>query len=848
MEKSKVSDSLSCFLHALVNEIDSLPPHNPKEDKHHELELVFIHPPLITLSNILNISTLVDSYVQFTVTMSEDNSKIRTRTPMTNVHGLDIKNNQLVDNIQRIVWEKKSLISQKEFCYKECILRHATEENYVFVDFRKFNSSIKIELVNRVRAKLKNVMAEFKIKYFLGSGSQSKSSMLHALNHPKSKPNTTLEIEILSTEDERPSKEELRDEVFKLSKLLFMGHPDNIFFYYQSPKMYPKTIMLKKQELLTLQLENLYIVGKTDGVTTHVLVDQSGILCYFKHLGYAIKYKCNKKLTGVIELVCEAVKNQSNNTWTLYVIKVIKPSMNDRLSELEFVNEELKNICDRITFKTKKFNGPFTTHTELIESLSKMMEDQPEGVIVFYSKGPKSTLDYKIKKDNTIDLFLNITYRYMSSEPVIFGENNLFLEYKKFANDKGFPKDFGTGKLIISDSVKYLNNLYCISFHNMFNDVGIKTVTVPIKFVGEFSYNGEFIKPRLDKTMQFFTDLGYYGNQYNVVMTHINDQELKINEIFDTDKLADVGKRSQFDDTSRLNQDTAYFTKKRTRGPLGILTNFVKTLLISLYCSKTFMDNTARRKVLAIDFGNGADLEKYFFGEISLMVATDPDARAIETGMERYNKLNAGVKSKYYKFNYIQETIRSSSFVSSVREVFYFGKFDLVDWQLAIHYSFHPKHYSTIMKNLSELTASRGTVLITTMDGDFLETLTEKKTFVIHKDLPPSENFMSLEKIDDSKVLAYSPATMSKPMVEYIVKKNTITRVFSEYGFELIDYVSFYDVIKRSKDFITGVSKLEKRQSTKNFFELNRSVVHSLDSLDVEDLLRYYVVYVFSKR
>ncbi|AWU47122.1 mRNA capping enzyme [Sea otter poxvirus] len=848
MAKQYIDTPISCYMEELISSLYELPPYDHKNDTHHELELVFIKPPLVTLANIYNIATLTDSYIQLTATMlTKEGVKIRTRIPLSNIHGLDIKNTQLIDNLTNIIWEKKSVILQKEFAKGMCILRHSIEERHVFSDFKNYSSSIKLEMVNRIRVNIRNIMAEYKIKYFIGSGSQAKSSLLHALNHPKSKPNMTMEIEILSTESYRPRRDEISDELSKLMRLIFMGQPNNVFLYSPYPKMIPNTIMLKKQDITTLDLDELYIVGKTDGVQVNIVIEHTNIYCFFNHLGYGIRYVCNVKKHTTIELVGEAVKNPDENIWTIYVIKVISPCLSSRLDELDYVSKELpKGTCDRIHFKTKQYHGPFVTHTELVESLVDIMNKQPEGVIAFYNKGQKSSTDYKIKKENTIDITINIIFRYMSSEPIIHGDGCTFIEFKTFTNDRGYPKEFGAGKILLSSNVKYLNNIYCILFSGYCDNIGIKTIIVPIKFVGECLHDGTLQKPRMKKTMQYATDSNYYGNQNNVVLSHIQDQKLTIKDIFDLEKLSVVGKA--IDDSSRLNQHTTYFTKKRIRGPLGILTNYVKTLQISLYCSKTFMDDTSRRTVLGIDFGNGADFEKYFYGEISLMVATDPDPKAIETGMDRYNRLNAGVKSKYYRLHYIQETIRSKTFIQSIRQVLYFGKANIVDWQLSIHYSFHPRHYSTIMKNLSELTASGGKVLITTMDGDYLSTLTDKKVFIIHKDLPSSENFMSIEKISDEQVLVYSPTTMVRPMAEYIIRKETITRVFGEYGFELIDYVRFSTVINRSRSFIEGISKIESRPSTKNFFELNKNALSACGSLDVYDLLHYYVVYVFSKR
>lgn len=818
----------------------------PAEDEvHHEVELVLVNPPLSTLAVALRLASETESFILFTVTaLAKEEGKLRARMPLSRVVGLDVKNVQLVNAIDSIVWERKALVEETEL-RAECLLRHSTERRHLFVDFKKYMSAIRVELVNRVRVRSREVQADFKFKYFLGSGAQSKSSLLHALNHPKMRPSPTLEFEVVPSEaavDEAAVLAELR----AMAKALFMA-PAEAVFLEPPPRMPVKTHMLPKQEIPSLDLQGLYAVSKTDGVPAAVTVDESGVYCAFAHLGYTIRYAAARAPAKQYRLRCEAVRHVGERVWSMYIILVEEPAGVDRVAAAEAAAEELRGVCARVEFKAKRVEGPFYSTSELVDFLAGALKAEPEGVVLFYASGERAARDFKVKRDNSVDQTANVVFRYMSSEPIVFGEGSTFLEFKRYSNDNGFPKEYGSGRIFLREDVIYHNNIYCVEFARTHADVGLRSVVVPVKFVGEFSSEGALLRPRLDKTALYFRNASYYGNQHSVVLEHARDQLLAVGDVLDESRMAAVG-HTLANDAFRLNPDTPYFTNRRTRGPLGVLSNYVKTLMISLYCSKTFLNNPERRKVLAVDFGNGADLEKYFFGEIVSMVATDPDARAIERAMERYNRLNAGIKSRYYKFNYIQETIRSDTYVESIRQVMYFGRFNIVDWQMAIHYSFHPRHFATVMRNLRELTAPGCKVLVTTMDGDYLSTLAGKVSFVINKNLQESENFMSLERVAEDQVLVYTPSTMAQPMAEYIVRRADIVRLFADSGFDLVDHADFETVIRRSRRFVEGVSRLETRPSTKNFFELNRTALAEMEGTDVAALLKCYVLYVFSKR
>nr|WNT71198.1 MAG: mRNA capping enzyme large subunit [Equine parapoxvirus] len=836
--------SLDALLRALAAKAAGVDRGAPDDEAHHEVELVILHPPLAALAAALRLASATESFILFTVTsLAKEEGKLRARLPLSHVVGLDVKNVQLVNSVKSLVWERKALVAE-ETLQEGCLLRHSTERRHLFVDFKKYLSAIRIELVNLVRVHSREVVVDFKLKYFLGSGAQSKSSLLHALNHPKVRPTPTLEFEVLPSGDSVDEAAVLA-ELRAAAKALFLAPPDAVFLAAHRPAPI-RTEMLRKQDVPAMELEGLFAVSKTDGSPTRVLVDETGVYCAFSHMGYTIRYPVSRAPKASARLWCEAVRPVGERVWALYIL-LVEGAEGGRTAAVSAAAAALAGVCDRVEFRAKRVDGPFSSASELADFLGEAVKTEPEGVVLFYDEGARSGKDFKIKRDNTVDQTANVVFRYMSSEPIVFGEGSTFLEFKRYSNDCGFPKEYGTGRIFLREDVIYHNNIYCIEFTRTHTDVGLSSVVVPVKFIGEFSQEGLLIRPRTEKTMKYLRSPSYYGNQHAVVVEHARDQLLSVKDVFDEGRLAAVG-HTLANDAFRLNPDTPYFNARRTRGPLGVLSNYVKTLMISLYCSKTFMDNSERRKVLAVDFGNGADLEKYFFGEIASMVATDPDPRAIARAMERYNRLNAGLKSRYYKFNYIQETIRSETFVESIRQVMYFGRFNIVDWQMAVHYSFHPRHLPTVMRNLRELTAPGCKVLITTMDGDYLASLTERVSFVINRNLQESENFMSVERVADDQVLVYTPSTMAQPMTEYIVRRADIVRAFADSGFDLVDHASFDTVVRRSRRFVEGVSRLETRPSTKNFFELNRSAIREAEETDVGELLKRYVLYVFSKR
>ncbi|BCT22731.1 mRNA capping enzyme large subunit [Carp edema virus] len=875
--KESIAVFRQCYEKALLEK-------NLEKRKEIEIEFIDCYPNFGVLGNLANPSKNINikkfSFIEYLI--KNKTNKIRNRLMFDHLNGMEIRNNELLDYEKDIHWENKETTFSWSSSSKRFVVKSATETPIVVNSIKSQANKIVIIFTNIYKVRFGAFVVDFKIKYNLGSANQNAINLFKKISTNYSTGNATCEVEYDGDFTETPEK--IEKDLVKILTFLFKKNPYSIHtVLYPELTSKLKCFYLNSAKLINFEFEEYCITPKVNGNQTFFKI-QNGTISYRhdRDLWYESYCNCPQDLDIIGAGEYYEFGNGERCIYPFYIVHNdnIIPSL-----ELEtFVNDNFdddfikghKNT-NSIYFRSKPFIGDFQDRSDFFRKIYSLMTSvypyDIDGMIITKKlKQPNTTIiDYKIKTTFDADTFTRVDFvfgsnadpRYSDEDPVT-KEEKIMLKLKNFYSVKGQLKFFHEEKIFLGTNWFYEPETFCIKY--VFNETWKDPIIVPIAFIAEFNTaDKKTLIPRLDKTNILYasanTNFVYYGNPFKVIETIMesaktglsladfkrfaeNPEELE--KVEQLNKPITMGVGLDENDPYRLNKNTQYFKSDRVRSILGIVSNYIKTLLISLYASKIYYNNKQKSSVLAIDFGNGADLSKYYYAGISNLVATDPDANAMDTAMGRYTSLNNNSRASYYKMFYLNTTIRSADFVDSLKSVTTKLGFDIIDWQFAIHYSWHPSHLSTIMTNLVRVSKPMTRVLITTMNGTkILEKLKtkDKLKFVIH---PTHENgFMEISKKTDEIFLINAPLTMETAMEEYIVTPSSLVSTFKEYGFTLIDSSSFIEIYDMDKKFIETVSKYETRSSTAAFFGDQRLSIKDMKNTDLRDLLDIFQYYVF---
>lgn len=837
-----------------------------------ELEYVYGMPKVEHLSRLFSsekIKVATDSYIEYLLyrNTNEGNlTKTRLRFDFAKIDGLELTNQQLLDYIDNAAWETKEQLDVFTLDNNFGAIITSSETPDMI---NKIIQAPKINmvLVNRIRVAFKEFILDCKLKRKLGNCRQGNISNLYkSISNPKNPPIFSLEIEHIG-KFKRPWKD-IEGEFVKLTSWVLGHDVMKIHTSTYNPPMIQTSVITPKFLLTEVDPTQFQLTPKIDGCLIHFIIKPDGS-CF-------VSSRCVGKIREVWEYEhCLKITEELSSAGEFIMIdnvRYIYPFSGDfDFLDSDFLDKH-QTIPNKVTSKTiifrhKPKSGPFADLTDMLSniySMSVVSYNVKTDGLILSSAFRKGTQDYKLKGTADVDVLGKIRFTYAGkTDPRQVTETGLAVIMDLFAKTSDSDlKSIVTKTVDIGPDIEYLSDIFCIKVKNFSEGmINLKTAVIPISFICEYDQRSSHIKFRLEKTTKYITEK-YYGNGWqviqkilssapplldlNLIYEWIHNPESRDQVLLQNFKTGAI-QEDEFD-LDRLNTNATYFKENRIRSPLGYVSNFIKSLLIGLYASKMFYGDSKRARVCSIDFGNGADLSKYFYAGIQELVATDPDQSAIDTALDRYGNLNKNEKSTYYKFSYSKSSIRAKNYIDVIKGMTTQLNFDIIDWQFAIHFSWHYKHIPIVMHNLCTMTKPGGRVIITTLNGKGIEDCLDKDDTVTFKIHPiEASGYTKITKTSPETFSVLTPLTTTTPMTEYIVNPTQLIETFYRYGFILLDNGRFDEILNANIPFFKAGSLLETRPSSANFFTQQRCVLHDIVNTDLPKLLRYYVYFVFQR-
>lgn len=822
----------------------------------HEIELIYTSPDLKMLSN-LNMNDIVinRNYIEFIRKIVNIPKKYRKQHDFK-YENFEINNNSLYNQINTI-WESKETLDEK-ILYdidnkKKIIMKYAIEQPYI-TELKNINED-KTKLVYICSSKVivDNIKIEFKIKHNLGSASDKKllSNFFNSIEAVYKYTDYSIEWEIIdpsiykynkkNKSDIEINKKKLYDNLVKSFAVSFMYN--NINNLYLSPSVLKFNNIFTKfksfEEYNELATEDFVLTKKYNG--RKIIFFVTNKQCYLNI--YDMVYLCscniidNNSLYGEGELV----KNDSKLLIYPYYFEHINNIKYLRLDSIDLYNKLIDNSVNNSTviFKKKNYTGPYNSINNLLNGIVKyensIYDIDIDGIIIMNINDTFNYVDYKFKLDNTIDIIFKLELFKSSFYSTKEGFMIKLIGYQY--DGKNFL-EFDKIDIYYKDNIlRFNNNLLLLEYLDPFTN----TITyIPNIFIGEYSLITKKIIPRLEKTNNFYRYF-YKGNNINVVnkSRSFHDKypvlNLDILKNYINNNIKNITNLDIDNDDRILNKKKiTYFKKnnsrKKIKTGLNIISNIAKTQAISISGSKLTNKYKNISKVLVIDIGQGGDLHKYYYIGIKKMVGTDPDPNGITETNNRYNNLLKERKkhSSVYTLQTHIMSILNKEYLSKINE-----KFDLIDWQFAIHYVYNNTYKDYILKLLRKLINSKGKIIISCLDGDkiekeFIKQNTNKLSFEIEKNI-----FYIIEK-KSNDIITISCESMNNGKDEFLIK-NSIFNDFKKHKFKLIDQIYFIDLLTNEHILLYKTLCDFPRLSTQQFY---KNIISKLDQLQNKNLMK----------
>jgi hypothetical protein len=858
-----ITSIINKFSKYSINIINNKLINDQNKNINHEIELIYTFPDLKLLSNLNIYKQFVKNniYIEFVRKIVNVPKKYRKRKNFK-YENFEINNNYLYNQIDTS-WEIKETLDEQILINikdkRNIIMKYATEQPYTIELKNIYESKTKLYYVMSSSMQIQNIKIEFKIKHVLGSADNKKllSNYFNSIDAVYKYTEYNIEWEIINpllykidkTNTIESVTGKLYDNLVDCFKIVFSYTKlQNLYLIKENLKFVNIfTNFISFDQFDKLIIENYVLTKKYDG--RKVIFYVINKICYVNMYDNVYLLSCNilndNKFYGEGELII--IDNK------LCVYPYYFDNINDnklsRLDSIDLYNKLIDNsITDcEIYFKKKKYTGPFDSLQKLLSEIvhyETFLKKNSDGVILMDINQYLNYTDYKYKMNNTIDIVFKLD---ISKSSFYSTNDGYMIKFMGYLYDKDFIEFNSVDVYYKTGHIKFNLDLLLLEYTDPFTS---SNVLIPNIFIGEYSFVDKALIPRLEKTNNFYRYY-YKGNNVKIILESKKFHDKYSNFTIETlknyiNKPIITTEQKILNNDRLLNKEKlTYFVKdknaKRSELILNLISNIAKTQAITITGSPITNKYKKKNKVLVIDIGQGGDLNKYYYIEILKMVGTDPDQHGLDETMRRYINLKKYKRgsSNVFTLDTYNMSILNKNYEKTVKN----EKFDLIDWQFAIHYSYCGNTKDYILKKLSKLINSNGKIIISCLDGNRLEKLFNSSGNNLNFNLSENMNY-SIFKKDESTISVLYNATMNDWKDEYIIK-DSIIQDFANYKFKLIDRIHFTDLLtEKHKELYTVLSNFP-RKSTSDFYKKIIDDKNIFSNNELFKLLNLFQILVF---
>lgn len=899
-------------------------PYSVNKKSVREIEMSIVYPPLSWMSVMFNNSKKVaKSYLEINTKLKESpQSKIRIRKDISSFSHYINNKRDMGEIFKRETKELK--VHNHVHKYHNNITFKNSDESLIPSINTLDVKNLSFIYANSISISNSYFRAEIRIRSNLKTSNENNNDLIMSYFQNKNISRAIdLEIE-LNTKLTSLEKDKFIDKFLSIFRFV-VGSPTTDFFLYFGTQdesvinvvdnldIPIRTEMVNIADVIKMPYKDMVITKKIDGKSKQFHVIDSK--CIIVNNGLLLELETNIvknfELIGIGEYVIqdgerciipfyfEVIKKNGvaipfstrTESFNIFEKQVLKKEKS--VADQEYLSHLKKDSKFGVVFRSKEFYSSHSTQKEFINNVynvyNKLYDLPTDGVVLIPNNviARSEVVDYKFKKNNTIDLHTSLTLGSKNSNSMDFSFS-LFAYNPK--NKEWVTEELFANTVSSSPDMYYDNDSSMIVFKNQ----GISEL-YPVFFISEYSMDGNTFKPRMDKTSLMFSApvitknnrprRPYSGNSPKVIMHSFVLHKYKMNlntdmfnsireysperlleyadetEKYIQDMIKEEAKIFQKNEDSvpsyltppadpndfiiePLNMTKAWYKEKtNVRTSLNHFSNWNKT--IGLYLAVgTFVTKQKYRSVFSIYCGKGGDMGKFVSQGITSVVGIDPDKRALAVFQDRLKSYSRDT-TKVFDLTTIALSLENKDFLRIVQEKTGPATYDLIDCQLGIHFSFNKTtedHIGTILRNLVNKNKPIKTrMIISTNDKTNIMKAFEsrKSDLVVFK--IDEKNSYTISKKNDDQIGVFYDASMGEEMLEYLIDKEYFTHYMDKLGFELHQTWGFDEMIQ-DPEMYRKLSERYERKSSKEFLDvLFKQERENNELIELLSIFRYYI-------